>query len=75
MKNNQSAIQFANEFIENLKESKNNFDFSKEMDVVINKEILSADKNLAVLRNELKKIGFNLLPTEKQNCWTLRKIQ
>lgn len=75
MKNNQSAIQFANEFIENLKESKNNFDFSKEMDVVISKEILSTDKNLEVLRNELKKIGFNLLPTGKQNCWTLRKFQ
>lgn len=73
MKNNQTAIEFAKEFIENLELAKNNFDFTKDMNVVISKEILTADPNLNVLTNELKQIGFNLIPTKKSNSWILRK--
>ncbi len=73
MKNNHTAIEFAKEFIENLELAKNNFDFTKDMNVVISKEILTADPNLKVLTNELKQIGFDLIPTEKPHSWILRK--
>lgn len=68
----QTPIQFAKKFIDNLK-SDTFLDYSKETEVVFNKEILENDPNLEVLKKELSKIGFSLLPTDQNNCWTLRK--
>ena len=66
----QTALEFAKEFINDLKENKNtNSEF------FFNKEILTTDKNLKVLKEELKKIGFELSQQEDKDLWTLKKIK
>lgn len=69
----QTPIQFAKEFIENLNSETNQFDYSKDINVCFNKDILTNDPNLNVLKQELIKIGFNLTPTDKEGYWKLKK--
>lgn len=69
----QTPIQFAKEFINNLNSETNQFDYSKDINVCFNKNILTNDPNLNVLKQELNKIGFNLTPTDKEGYWKLKK--
>lgn len=69
----QTPIQFAKEFIENLNSETNQFDYSKDINVCFNKDILTNDPNLNVLKQELNNIGFNLTPTDKEGYFKLKK--
>lgn len=68
----QTPIQFAKEFIDNLK-SDTHLDYSKETTIIFSNDILENDPNLEVLKKELSKIGFSLSHADEENCWTLRK--
>ena len=68
---NQTALEFAKEFINDLKENnyKNNSEY------YFDKEILKDDPNLETLKSELKKINFDLTQQNDKEIWTLKKIK
>ena len=70
--NKQTPIQFAKEFINDLKS--NNFDYSKELEFVFNKDILLNDPNLTILKQELNKVGFDIFPTKNELNWTIKQV-
>lgn len=70
----QTPIQFAQEFINNLK-TESNIDISKDNNVIFSKDVIDNDPNLEILKSELARIGYTLIPNEKvKYCFVLRKL-
>lgn len=69
----QTPLEFAHEFINDLLNTPNNLNLSQEIEVCFNKNILTDDPNLTILKTELKKVNFDLIPTNNENI-IVRKI-
>ena len=70
----QTPLEFAHEFINDLKANYDHFNFSDNTATVgFNETVLSTDPELKILKSELNKIGFDIEPKNK-DAWILRKI-
>lgn len=74
--NKEQALKNAKEFIEfNLAQNRiSNFNLNEPIIYIASKKILEDDPNLKIFKSELNKIGYQILPTEQLNKFTIKKI-
>ncbi|MBQ8845072.1 MAG: hypothetical protein IJ008_03540 [Clostridia bacterium] len=70
----QTPLEFAHEFINDLTTTPNSFNLSNELEVCFNQNILSDDPNLTILKSELKKANFDLIPTNDKHNFIVKKL-
>lgn len=74
--NKKRALNNAREFIDiNIIQNLANHNLNKPMDAIFSNEILEDDPNLEILKAELNKVGFDILPADRPNWWNVTKIK
>ena len=72
--NKQKALENAKEFIDDIIISNlANHDLNKPIETIFSNNVLQHDPNLEVLKQELNQIGYKIIPSNKDNWWTILK--
>lgn len=72
--NKQKALENAKEFIEyTFIKNIANHDLNKPIETIFSNNVLQHDPNLEVLKQELNKIGYKIISSNKDNWWTILK--
>lgn len=69
-----NALQFAQEFINDLPETITKFNDKNNISFIFNKSVLSDDPNLEILNKELEKLNYKLVKQDNTDNWVLVKI-
>ena len=72
--NKNEALNFANNFIDDIINTKTTINLNKPFEAFYKDEILENDPNLEILKSELNKIGYDILKTDDIHYWTISKI-